>query len=130
MKQKATSSPTIVSSSNDAQGGSHQPASADRGSNNFLRRFPKPLTTAIPSVLPRSNSISAIQQRFRGKIAERRNSGTLAKVAAPSKPPATVSTPVVSDDDDESDDSDEELIFGKGTEGRSVNRRIGLAALK
>lgn len=113
--------------------------SADAGSVGTQTRsmgkrsiFPPVIAAmAIPSVLPRSNSISAISNRFQGKLAERRNSGTIPSVsvaAKPTQPPTQSADSSDESDDDEDSDSDSRVTPEQNLANKQ--RRVGLAALR
>lgn len=84
----------------------------------------------IPSALPRSNSISAISTRFRGKLAERRNSGTVARTAPQAKITPVPTQSAHSSDSDSEDDSDSDSNVTPEQLPNGKERRIGLAALR
>ena len=114
--------------------------SADSGSigtqtrSNTKRSILPPAITAmaIPSVLPRSNSISAISNRFQGKLAERRNSGPIPRVnlavKATQQPPTQSADS--SDESDDDDDSDSDSRVTPEQNNANKPRLVGLAALR
>ncbi|KAK9899454.1 hypothetical protein P389DRAFT_209403 [Cystobasidium minutum MCA 4210] len=137
-EDRAAKALQITSSATSSRRGLHddtqppRPSINGRSSGQLSQAIPsKVAAAAIPSVLPRSNSISAVLQRFSGRVAERRNSGTIVKPVPSVKQVATAATPAESDDDESDDDSDDdEIIFGKPAGTANGSRRISLAALK
>lgn len=119
----ATSPPTSTAIGPSAVPRSHASAVAEQ-SNNLMKKI-----VAIPSVLPRSNSISAISTRFYGKLAERRNSGTIARTTPVTKPQPKPAQSADSSDNSEGD-SDSDSDSSPEQDGGSKARRIGLAALQ
>jgi hypothetical protein len=97
----------------------------------------KPPTRAsmgIPASLPRTNSISAISQRFKGKLAERRSSGQImtrqqaSQQSTQARPVDTADSDEDSDDDDESEE--EPSILPPERRASYRPRKSGLASFK
>lgn len=82
-----------------------EPRKRNANGNNGPRVSSAISVIAIPSVLPRPKSISAISQRFKGRLVERRNSGPISK-PAPVASITHITSPAVDSEDDSDDDDD------------------------
>lgn len=106
------------------------PSTHVQTSNAGTVRSP-PATLPLPSILPRNKSISAVQQRFQGKAAERRNSNSLQRPAQSSIQPVQLRRSAESEEDSDDEDSEDDIPSSSvQLTGIGTGHRASLAYLK